>query len=248
MGRCHMQHSVRGCAMLRSTRRHKGITWTRSKPPHVRRRHQQAGNQVHINLNTYVYGDARVRGRRLLPLGDAARSATCRLVWRRSCSESSSCRRVGPHGRRHARQAAQGFAGVCHRWARHGRRRRCRPPGRVGPDASVTAPPASALFAGWRSLNEPEPIGQGTGPPDQRCASCGDARCGHRRRGHRPRAVARRTPMLGVRLGGAPPEGGCAAPGPEAHQRPDERSPRLRGLTPSSAEFVQLVDAPASND
>lgn len=154
------------------------------------------------------------------------------------------------------RQAAQEFAGVCHRWAEAhigdevDVARLAELAGRIGDDAS---PACAPLFAGWRSLDEPGPdrpkalaLHRINALRELRGALHGAAVVAQ---GIIPRAaVGRRTPYMLPVFGWEEPHPDSAdVRGPWAEaQAATERAmaPAYAGLSSAErAEFVELVNA-----
>lgn len=220
------------------------------------------GTKFMLDLETYVYGatlgfdgaDFYLSGRGGA-LGDvpAGVVAAAFVFWNPDFIAAGWERTAGVMPRR---QAADEFAGVCHRWAEE----------HVGDDVEVVrlaelagrladhASPAGApLFAGWRALDEPGPdrpkalaLHRLNGLRELRGAMHGAAVVAQGLSPHA--AVARRTPYMLPVFGWEEPHPdkdevrGLWAEAQAATERAVASA--YEGLTPSErAEFVELVNA-----
>lgn len=220
------------------------------------------GTKFMLDLNTYVYGatfgfegaDFYLSGRGGA-LGDvpAGVVSAAFVFWNPEFVAAGWDRTADVMPRR---QAAQEFAGVCHRWAEEhigddvDVARLAELAGRIGDDAS---PAAAPLFAGWRSLDEPEPdrakalaLHRINALRELRGALHGAAVVVGGITPHA--AVARRTPYMLSVFGWEEPHPdkdevrGLWAEAQAATERAVASA--YEGLTPSErAEFVELVNA-----
>ncbi|MCU1371637.1 MAG: hypothetical protein JWO77_2831 [Ilumatobacteraceae bacterium] len=220
------------------------------------------GTKFMLDLDTYVYGatlgfegaDFYLSGRGGA-LGDvpAGVVAAAFVFWNPAFVAAGWDRTAGVMPRR---EAAQEFAGVCHRWAEEhmgnevDTARLAELAGRLNAAAS---PACAPLFAGWRSLDEPDAdrskalaLHRVNGLRELRGALHGAAILATGVTPHA--AVARRTPYMLEVFGWQEPHPDKAdvrAPWAEA-QAATERSvaPMFETLDPAErAEFVDLVNA-----